>query len=99
MPDRVVKNRLNKWGRAAKTTDITRWPLGSPYFAREVPAQLRVDLYRDWIAKNDSIWAIAARARLPRLRGRDLACTCPIDQPCHGDVLIELANAPVPVGR
>jgi hypothetical protein len=26
------------------------------------------------------------------LRGRDLACWCPLDQPCHGDVLLELAN-------
>lgn len=28
------------------------------------------------------------------LRGRDLACWCPLDQPCHADVLLELANAP-----
>jgi Domain of unknown function (DUF4326) len=26
------------------------------------------------------------------LRGRDLACYCPIDEPCHADVLLELAN-------
>lgn len=27
------------------------------------------------------------------LRGRDLACWCRLDQPCHADVLLELANA------
>jgi len=27
------------------------------------------------------------------LRGKDLACWCRLDQPCHGDVLLELANA------
>ena len=27
------------------------------------------------------------------LRGRDLACYCPLDQPCHADILLELANA------
>jgi len=27
------------------------------------------------------------------LRGHDLACWCPLDQPCHADVLLELANA------
>jgi hypothetical protein len=32
--------------------------------------------------------------RLPDLTGRDLACTCHGCQPCHGDVLIELANRP-----
>jgi hypothetical protein len=29
------------------------------------------------------------------LRGKDLACWCPLDQPCHADVLLELANSPV----
>lgn len=32
--------------------------------------------------------------RLPDLRGKNLACWCPLDQPCHADVLLELANAP-----
>jgi hypothetical protein len=27
------------------------------------------------------------------LRGKDLACWCPLNQPCHADVLLELANA------
>jgi hypothetical protein len=27
------------------------------------------------------------------LRGRDLACYCPLDEPCHADVLIEVANS------
>jgi hypothetical protein len=27
------------------------------------------------------------------LAGKDLACWCPLDQPCHGDVLLELANS------
>jgi hypothetical protein len=26
------------------------------------------------------------------LRGKDLACWCPLDQPCHADVLLEIAN-------
>ncbi len=27
------------------------------------------------------------------LRGRDLACYCPPDEPCHADVLLEVANS------
>ena len=27
------------------------------------------------------------------LRGKDLMCWCPLDQPCHADVLLEIANA------
>lgn len=30
---------------------------------------------------------------LPTLRGKDLACWCPLDKPCHADVLLELANS------
>ena len=26
------------------------------------------------------------------LRGRDLACYCPLDEPCHADVLLQVAN-------
>lgn len=27
------------------------------------------------------------------LRGHDLACWCPLDRPCHADILLEIANA------
>ncbi|HKY58355.1 MAG TPA: DUF4326 domain-containing protein [Aeromicrobium sp.] len=41
-------------------------------------------------------WIKGAAARIadltPELAGRDLACWCPLDQPCHADVLLELAN-------
>lgn len=26
------------------------------------------------------------------LAGKDLACWCPLDQPCHADLLLEIAN-------
>lgn len=32
--------------------------------------------------------------RIGELRGKDLACFCDLDQPCHADVLIEFANKP-----
>ena len=34
------------------------------------------------------------RSRLPELRGRLLACYCPLNEPCHADVLARLANRP-----
>jgi hypothetical protein len=27
------------------------------------------------------------------LRGKNLACWCPLDQPCHADVLLAIANS------
>jgi hypothetical protein len=39
------------------------------------------------------VWAAKYINRsLAELRGKDLACWCPLDQPCHADVLLELAN-------
>ncbi len=29
---------------------------------------------------------------IKELKGKDLACWCPLDQPCHADVLLKLAN-------
>lgn len=30
--------------------------------------------------------------RLPELRGKNLACWCKVGEPCHAEVLLELAN-------
>ena len=60
-----------------------------------------VELFRKWITTDgvvvDSLgWYSREHHRvltlLPTLRGRDLACWCPLDQPCHADVLLEMAN-------
>lgn len=32
-------------------------------------------------------------ASIDMLRGKNLMCWCPLDKPCHADVLLELANA------
>lgn len=42
---------------------------------------------------DDLVYVQIWRDALDSLRGRDLACWCPLDQPCHADVLLELANA------
>lgn len=55
-----------------------------------------VSLYYDeatrWLGGWATTWP-SKYAALPSLRGKDLACWCPLDQPCHADVLLELANA------
>jgi hypothetical protein len=57
-------------------------------------------------ARGIAIWAARALSRdlklgppptkeqIAALKDRDLACFCPLDQICHADVLLELANAP-----
>lgn len=46
--------------------------------------------FRRWLLRSDFA---RRRVRIDELRGHDLACWCPLDQPCHADVLIELANS------
>lgn len=47
-----------------------------------------VAMYRSFLDQRPSL-VTAARAELV---GRDLMCWCPLDEPCHADVLLELAN-------
>ncbi len=50
--------------------------------------QLAVELYRNVFERRTEF----ALPDPSELAGRDLACWCPLDQPCHADVLLELAN-------
>lgn len=46
-----------------------------------------VNFYRRLVAKHRP-------ENLESLRGKNLACWCPLGEPCHAGVLLELANAP-----
>ena len=47
------------------------------------------EAYRHYLWQFPEISAYVKRT----LCGKDLACWCPLDQPCHADVLLEVANA------
>ena len=60
-----------------------------------------VEAFRGWLGpfwRNNWDGRVSELAReslfknLHKLRGKNLACWCPLDQPCHADVLLELAN-------
>jgi hypothetical protein len=38
------------------------------------------------------VWDPELAEAVRGLHGKNLACWCPLDQPCHADVLLELAN-------
>lgn len=57
-----------------------------------------VQIYREWLTAN-AIYGHGqdelrdkVLEKLPELRGKNLACFCPLGKPCHADVLLELAN-------
>lgn len=69
-----------------------------PCHVRRMTALESVECYRAYVT--DGGWPInwaprlgfAREAIVIELAGRDLVCWCPLDQPCHADVLLELAN-------
>lgn len=61
----------------------SRW--GNPYKLKEYTLPESLELYRsylDWHLELDPNW-------LEPLRGKNLVCYCSLDQPCHGDIIIE----------
>jgi hypothetical protein len=61
-------------------------------YRHEVVARVRYRPDLDAAAK-DVEYVRGWRGELYRLAGHDLACWCPLAQPCHADVLLELANS------
>jgi hypothetical protein len=92
-PDAVIVARPTPWGNPFRSGgDYWSDALGWPYPRAPWAAHRRVvshaahaaELFRAWLGNGD--W----EAR--DLAGKDLACWCPLDQPCHADVLLEVAN-------
>jgi hypothetical protein len=94
-PDAVIVSRPSKWGNPFRIEDA----MEAGYADTEAEGRvLVVDTFREWLVGDT--WAQPFRnaerlkmlADLQELDGRDIACWCPLDQPCHGDVLLKLAN-------
>ena len=92
MPEGAVYvGRPTEWGNPWRVGDhaLIQWPLDqTEMHGREfiITPDLAVALYRIAFAPD----APEMRAEL---RGHDLCCWCPLDQPCHADVLLEVANS------
>lgn len=87
MPFRIQRKRTKGWRMPAGAVYVGRgskW--GNPYKIGTC------------LIGNAAMAAEAYAANLPlgpfaqELRGKDLACWCPLDQPCHADVLLREAN-------
>lgn len=91
MPEGAVYvGRGTEWGNPWRVgwTVMTTAQLGPGVERAQelvITADLAVALYRAAFTPDTP----EARATLA---GRDLACWCPLDQPCHADVLLEFAN-------
>jgi len=90
MPERVQRKRTRGYKMPPDTIYVghpTRW--GNPYFkASNMTRAQKVMAYESWIRTMPVLLSGIRR----ELSGKNLACFCPLDQPCHADVLLRLAN-------
>jgi hypothetical protein len=80
VPRRVVARRSRGYKAVHRPA---RW--GNPYKLEEYGREQSVALYRGWLQqqlKHDPRF-------LEPLRGYNLGCFCPLDVPCHADVILE----------
>ena len=95
MPDGAVYvGRPSKWGNPFMV-GASRGDRLPPYTNATAAAR-----YRQWLASTDSqpphgVDRAVILRDLHELAGKDLACWCPLDEACHADVLLELANEAV----
>ena len=93
MPPNTVKvDRSTRWGNQAARIgeDISYY---TPDCTSASAADV-VDLFRRFMEAHEAANRDRFMAFIVPLRGKNLACWCPLDQPCHADVLLEIANRP-----
>lgn len=102
-PVRIQLSRKRGWRMPPNTVKVSRpGKFGNPYNwhhrisdQSEIEAkQAAVELYRQWLRTGRGPSA-PTDADIAVLRGKNLACWCKAGEPCHADVLLELANGPI----
>ena len=95
-----VQLRLTKgWRMPPNTVSVARpgrwgnyYRIGGPVFREKGFGKVKdaaeaVELFRRLCAPH--------MTDIAQIRGKNLACWCEIGEPCHADVLLELANRPI----
>jgi len=107
MPDNTVSvARPGRWGNPFKKAEA----IESGYATEQDWQAFVVGCFRDWIGPSQSgrdWWQGPESDKRRRvfvedmgtLSGKNLACWCRLDRPCHADVLLELANDPTFLAR
>lgn len=94
-PQRIQLSRRKGWRMPANTVVVSRpskW--GNPWTTSErFGAADVVAFYESWMTGDYDSSVLPNRPDVRELRGKNLACWCKPGEPCHADVLLELANA------
>lgn len=101
-PQRVQLKRTKGWRMPENTVKVdrtTRWgnPCRVGMFKGYTAADAVAD-FRKWHDRDPTVRSFDHSFGLPPdiapLRGKNLACWCALDKPCHADVLLKIANGP-----
>lgn len=80
--------RPGKWGNP--------FPVGKegPFKRFAIDNEGAVGFFEDMLTDKEFLQATNYPLQdIEELKGYNLACFCPLDQPCHADVLLEIANS------
>jgi len=106
-PKRIQRRRTKGWRMPEDAVYVgrpSRW--GNPFRGPQA-----VGSFRAFVTKEGEWWPVPLpwpRGKIPafesttvedvrrELAGKDLACWCPLDAPCHADVLLQIANGAEP---
>lgn len=91
-PQRIQRKRTKGWRMPENTVYVGRgskW--GNAFTIERYGRAIAVQMFRDYIGHQNSPHGFEPD-EIAHLRGKNLACWCPPDQPCHADVLLEIAN-------
>jgi len=110
-PCRVQLRRTRGWRMPANTVKVDRTTrFGNPFSIEDYGRERAVALHRAWITGEGGNPPIPSKllrdlearraeviSALASLRGKNLACWCPLPEPgkrdiCHAALLLELAN-------
>lgn len=78
-PNAVYVGRPTKWGNPFKVTSFSSK-------IRGMDRELAINAYEGWLRQK----LIEDPHFLDALKGKDLACWCTLDKPCHVDVLLKI---------
>ena len=96
-PTRIQRKRTKGWKMPPNTVYVGRpTRYGNPYYARDFRGGVVacVAAFRERLMLMDAeTEGLITRMAKQELGGKNLACWCPLDQPCHADVLLEIANS------
>lgn len=103
MPKRIQRKRTKGWRMPENTVYVGRpskyanpYKVGQRWLSVDTYIDMTQEMVVEWFEVfaqgmvSNGLWTLQEIRN--DLRGNNLACWCPLDKPCHADILLKLAN-------